>query len=249
MLNHLPYYHGTIRKAIVSFGHLFSSLYIDRRLGDSVEGDVAKRIQVPIAYGPKEKWVVRLEQGQSLEHYIMVHLPRMGFEITGFTYDPSRQINKNNQIICNTVDGSKTVYSPVPYTLSLSLYIVTGTEEDAMQIVEQILPTFTPNYTLRVAMLNPMEIVSDIPINLESVTPSDSGEGSFLDPRLVTWQLNFSMKLDLYGPIQTTSVKPIYTVFANISTNPDMVPVSTTFTAHGDPETYEIIDEGWLEGF
>lgn len=247
MLNNLPYYHGTLRKAIVAFGHLFSSIYIDRKIGDSVNGVTAQRIQVPISYVNKEKWVVRLEQDETLENYILVHLPRIGFEIGSFIYDPSRKVNKMNQITCNNADGSKTVYSPVPYNLTMNMYIVTGTQEDAMQIVEQILPNFTPTYTMKIMALNPMEIVSEVPITLNSPQPSDTAQGSFLDPRLVTWEFTFTMKLDLYGPIQTA--KPIYKVFANISTNPNMVPVNAAFTAEGDPETYEIIQEGWLEGF
>lgn len=247
MLNQLPYYHGTIRKAIVAFGHLFSSIYIDRKIGDSVEGTTGKRVQVPIAYVNKEKWVIRLEQDQTLENYILTSLPRIGFEISGFAYDAQRKVNKMNQIVCNDGETSKTVYSPVPYNLTMNMYIVTGTQEDAMQIVEQILPIFTPTYTMVIMALNPMEITSEVPITLAGVQPSDTNEGSFLDPRLVTWELTFNMKLDIYGPIQTA--KPIYHVFANISENPNMTPISAAFEAHGDPETYEIISEGWLENF
>lgn len=245
MLNHLPYYHGTIRKAIVAFGHLFSSIYIDRKIGDSVEGVTAQRVQVPIAYVNKEKWNIRLEQDETLDHYILTSLPRIGFEIGGFTYDAQRKINKMNQITCNTADTSKSVFAPVPYTLNMNMYIVTGTQEDAMQIVEQILPIFTPTYTMRIMALNPMEITSEVPITLAGVQTSDTTEGSFLDPRLVTWALSFNMKLDLYGPI--TTAKPIYHVIANLSQNADMTPLAAKFTADGDPETYEIIQEGWLE--
>lgn len=248
MLNNAPYYHGTIRKAIVAFGHLFSSIYIDRRIGDAVTGDFEKRVQVPIAYGPKEKFMVRLEQDESLEQYVAINLPRMGFEVVGFTYDATRKFNKNIQIVCNDGEnGSRATYTPVPYNLTMNLYIVTATQGDGLQIVEQILPTFTPDYSMRIMALTPMEIVSNVPIHLDSTAPEDSGEGLFEDTRLVTWQLTFTMKLDLYGPVQVA--KPIYHVFANISTSPTMLPVAAAFTAHGVPETYEIIDEGWLEGF
>ncbi len=245
MLNQLPYYHGTIRKAVVAFGHLFSSIYIDRKSGGSVEGTTEQRVQVPIAYVNKEKWNIRLEQDESLEHYILTSLPRIGFEIGGVAYDASRKVNKMNQITCTTADSSKSVYAPVPYTLTMNMYIVTGTQEDAFQIVEKILPVFTPTYTMRIRALNPMEINSEVPITLTAVNTSDTTEGSFLDPRLVTWMLTFTMKVDVYGPI--TTAKPIYHVIVNLSQNESMTPLAATYHADGDPETYEIVDEGWLE--
>jgi len=135
MLNNNVFYHGIIRKSIVAFGSLFSDIYIDRRQGDSVTGNVIQRLQIPLAYAPKEKWVVRLEQDPGLENYVYTTLPRMSFEITGYMYDSSRKVNRMQQLKCG--DGStsmSTMYSPVPYNIDISLYILTKTQEDGLQI-------------------------------------------------------------------------------------------------------------------
>lgn len=143
MLNGNVYYHGSIRKAIVAFGRLFSDVYIDRKQGDSVNGDTIQRLQVPLSYAPKEKWLVRLDSQSDLENNVTaITLPRMSFEIMGYSYDSSRKLNRMQQIQSDASASTKpTVYTPVPYNLDLSLYVLTKTQEDGMQIIEQILPT------------------------------------------------------------------------------------------------------------
>ena len=141
MLNGNVYYHGIIRKSIVAFGRLFSDIYIDRKQGDSVNGTTSQRLQVPLAYAPKEKWLVRLDSDPNLEMNTYTTLPRMSFEITDYMYDSSRKTNRMQQIKSGNTSDKSVVYTPVPYNLDVSLYILTKTQEDGLQILEQILPT------------------------------------------------------------------------------------------------------------
>lgn len=242
MLDNTTFYHGLIRKTIVSFGHLFSNVQIERREGNSVTGDISQTLKVPISYAPKEKWLVRIEQDPSLTNNTYVSLPRMSFEITGYNYDPSRKFNKMNQVVCNTTSASKTVFSPVPYNIEVSLYVLTKTQEDAMQIIEQILPVFTPDYTMSVAVLPDMSLVQDVPISLNGITLQDEYDGDFETRRFVTHTLTFTMKVNLYGPIKTS--KPIFNVTAAIDTTGTGTN-TTVYNAIGDEVTYTITGEGW----
>jgi len=248
MLNNNVYYHGIIRKCIVGFGTLFSDIYIDRREGDSVTGNVIQRLQVPLAYAPKEKWVVRLDQDPGLENHTYVSLPRMSFEIIGYNYDPQRKVNRMQQIKCGDGSGSvSTMYTPVPYNLDLSLYILTKTQEDGLQIIEQILPTFTPEYTLSINVVPDMNVKIDVPIVLNSVSVQDDYDGDFQTRRFVTHSLNFQMKMNLFGPIGGQSV--IDTVNANIGQNEDFSNPNRIYTAEGDVTTATVDTENWLDGF
>ncbi|CAB4170844.1 tail sheath stabilizer and completion protein [uncultured Caudovirales phage] len=248
MLNSNVYYHGIIRKCIVGFGSLFSDIYIDRREGDSVTGTVIQRLQVPLAYAPKEKWIVRLEQDPTLENNVYTTLPRMSFEIIGYNYDSQRKVNRMQQLKCGDGTGSvSTMYTPVPYNLDLSLYILTKTQEDGLQIIEQILPTFTPEYTLSINVVPDMSVKIDVPIVLNSVSVQDDYDGDFQMRRFVTHSLNFQMKMNLFGPISGRSI--IDTVYANIGENEDFTNANRIYTAEGDVTTATVDTESWLDGF
>jgi hypothetical protein len=248
MLNSNVYYHGIIRKCIVGFGSLFSDIYIDRREGDSVTGTVIQRLQVPLAYAPKEKWIVRLEQDPTLENNVYTTLPRMSFEIIGYNYDPQRKVNRMQQLKCGDGTGAvSTMYTPVPYNLDLSLYILTKTQEDGLQIIEQILPTFTPEYTLSINVVPDMSVKIDVPIVLNSVSVQDDYDGDFQMRRFVTHSLNFQMKMNLFGPISGRSV--IDTVYANIGENENFSNPNRVYTAEGDVTTATVDTESWLDGF
>lgn len=243
MLNNNVYYHGSIRKAIIAFGVLFSNVYIDRKQGDSVNGNTIQRLQVPVSYAPKEKWLVRVEQQPDLENNVtMVSLPRMSFEINGYQYDSSRKVNRMSQIKSGDTSNVSTVYSPVPYNLDISLYVISKTQEDGLQIIEQILPTFTPEYTLQVNMIPEMGITMDVPIILNSVQVVDEYDGNFQDRRYVTHTLNFEMKLNLYGPIAGQGV--ITQVNANIGQN-ESTGTSRAYVATGDTTTATVTSEQW----
>ena len=248
MLNSNVYYHGIIRKCIVGFGSLFSDIYIDRREGDSVTGTVIQRLQVPLAYAPKEKWIVRLEQDPTLENHVYTTLPRMSFEIIGYNYDPQRKVNRMQQLKCGDGTGAvSTMYTPVPYNLDLSLYILTKTQEDGLQIIEQILPTFTPEYTLSINVVPDMSVKIDVPIVLNSVSVQDDYDGDFQMRRFVTHSLNFQMKMNLFGPISGRNV--IDTVNANVGDNEDFTNPNRVYTAEGDVTDATINTESWLDGF
>lgn len=239
MLNN-PFYHGLIKKVIIGFGHLFSSIRIERKEADTVNGPTIQTLQVPISYAPREKWLVRLEQDPNLENHTYTSLPRMSFEITGYLYDAERKLGKANQIICRAPDGASVTYSPVPYNLNLSLYILTKNQEDGLQIIEQILPSFQPEYTLSINAIPDMNIIQDIPIIINGVDVEDEYEGNFETRRFVTHILDFTAKLNLYGPVSTR--KPIYHTDVNISQNPSFRPVQLHHHADGDPDTGEITE-------
>jgi hypothetical protein len=248
MLNNNVFYHGTIRKCIVAFGTLFSDIYIDRREGNSVTGTVAQRLQIPLAYAPKEKYLVRIEQDPNLENNTYVSLPRMSFEILGYSYDSSRKLNRMQQIKCG--DGTTTmdaIYTPVPYNIDVSLYILTKTQEDALQILEQILPTFTPEYTLTINAVPDMNVKLDIPIVLNSVTSSDEYDGDFQTRRNVTHTLTFTIKTNLFGPLANKKV--IDEVFANVGQNENFSNPNRIYTAEGDVTTATVDTESWTSNF
>ena len=239
-----PFYHGIIRKTIVSFGALFSNIKIERRSLDSVNGTLVQTLQVPIAYAPKEKWIVRLDSDPTLENHTYTTLPRISFEITGYNYDSVRKTNRLSKITCGTgSNGVSTMNSPVPYNLNISLYILTKTQEDALQIIEQILPTFTPEYTLSINAVPDMNMIQDIPVILNNVSVMDEYEGDFQTRRFVTHTLDFTLKLNLFSAVSSAGI--ITTVDANLD-NPDGGSFAN-YTATGDATTGTVTMEDWTE--
>lgn len=217
MLNGQTYYHGAIRKTIVAFGRLFADIKIARQ---GTDGEVAQVVAVPLAYAPKEKWLVRIDSDPNLDNHTYTTLPRLSFEITGYQYDASRKVNKMNKIVCNEEsDGEnpvrKSAFSPVPYNININLYVLTKTQEDAMQIVEQILPVFNPDYTLSINAVPALNIVQDIPVILNSVTAEDTYDGMFEQRRFVTHTLSFTIKTNIFGPVTDQGV--ILRSVANLS--------------------------------
>lgn len=213
MLNNNIFYHAITRKIIVAFGSLFSDIKIRRK--SETDGD--QTIAVPIAYAPKEKWIVRLDQDPGLTNHTYVTLPRISFEITGMNYDATRKMNRMSQITCGTPGESslQRVYSPVPYNIDISLYILTKTQEDALQIVEQILPYFAPEYTLSIKAIPDSNIINDIPIILDGMTIQDDYDGDFETRRFVTYTLNFTLKASMYGPVSNGKI--ITSTFVDVS--------------------------------
>lgn len=248
MLSNQVFYHGIIRKSVVAFGRLFSNIYIDRKQGDSVSGTTLQRLQVPLAYAPKEKWLVRIEQDPTLENHTYTSLPRMSFEITGYTYDASRKVNRMQKITCGSgIDSLSYVYTPVPYNIDISLYILTKTQEDGLQIIEQILPTFTPEYTLAIKNLEDMNVVIDVPVILNSVSVQDDYDGDFQTRRFVTHTLNFTMKTNLFGAISGQGI--ITQVNANVGQNENFANPNRVYVAEGDPVTASVTQENWEDNF
>ena len=248
MLNNNVFYHGIVRKCIIGFGRLFSNIYIDRKANDPVNGESTQLLKVPLSYAPKEKWLVRVDEDQTLENHTLTSLPRMSFEIIAYTYDSLRKINRMQQIKNNCVgptdNSASFIRTPVPYNIDMSLYIVTKTQEDALQILEQILPTFTPEYTMSVNAVDDMGIQLDVPVVLNSVIVSDEFEGDFQTRRFVIHTINFQMKISLFGAVSNANV--ITNANANISLNA-MDQVSSQYSVTGDPVTEQIINEAWID--
>ena len=193
----IPFEHATIRQTVLAFGAIFEKLRIIRLKED---GTIGQTIGVPITYGPKEKILVRLNQDQNFENQVMVTLPRLAFEITGYSYDTQRMQNRNNKITCQKNDGTTLgVFTAVPYNLSISMYLLTKGTQDSLNIIEQILPSFAPEYTATLRTLPDMNITQDVPFVLNSVSTSDDYEGDFATRRLVTTQFDFTAKINLYG--------------------------------------------------
>jgi hypothetical protein len=244
MLNIPPFYHGLTRKVIVAFGSLFSSIKIQR---EGTDGQIAQTVNVPLSYAPKEKWLVRIEQDPALEKHTYITLPRMSFEITGMSYDAARKTNRMSKVTAiNTDTTPKSVnqsYSPVPYNFDISLYVISKTQEDCLQIIEQILPFFTPEFTLSINAVPDLDVVMDIPIVLNTVNIEDNYDGSFQERRFVTYTLNFTVKSNFYGPVTNTG--PINTVFINTNAGANAY---RKYTANGNFTT-GTITESWNDTF
>ena len=204
------FYHESLRKIIIAFGTIFNNIHIHRK--DS-NGNVVQSLKVPLAYSPKEKFIARLDQQPDLvqDRRVAVTLPRMGFEISGLSYDPSRKLNRMGQVkkVRSTATDGKVMnkqFNPVPYNISMNLYSFTSSAEGGLQIVEQILPFFQPDYTVTIRAIPTMNIVRDVPIVLNSVNYEDTYSGNFETRRAVIYTLNFTAKTYLYGPVSQQRV-------------------------------------------
>lgn len=205
MLNSTPFYHSHIKNAIVAFGRIFSNISIIRE--NPTDPTKNQHLEIPLTYAPKEKWLVRVEQDPELNNQVHTVLPRMSFEINGFSYDATRKLNRMNRISNGQVAGvQKNVFTPVPYNLDISLYILTKTQGDNLQIVEQILPVFTPDYTIGIDAVPDLNLENDLPIILNSVSVDDEYEGDFQTRRFVTTTMSFTLKLNVYSNVTNGKV-------------------------------------------
>ena len=217
------FYHETMRKVVVAFGTIFNNIHLVRKDND---GNIIQTMKVPLAYGPREKFLVRLREDADLTKQVAVTLPRIGFEIANLSYDSGRKLNRVQRM--KKVKGDKasqldTQYMPVPYNLEFTLYIMAKQSDDALQIVEQILPYFQPDYTVTINDMTDMGIKRDVPLILNSVAYEDNYEGEFQARRALIYTLSFTAKFYLYGPV--TSAKVIKTVQVDQFTNlPDQSP-------------------------
>lgn len=197
-------YHEIIRKTIISFGTLFNQVYIKHQEED---GSDASMIKVPIAYGPIQKFLARLEQKPDLKKRVALTLPRMSFELTSIQYDASRKVSTMQQFKAVKKEGGEQikVYMPVPYNIGIQLNIIAKYNDDMLQIVEQILPFFQPHFTLTVDLASSIGEKRDIPMILENIQMNDNYEGSFEERRSLVYTLNFTAKTYLFGPIANST--------------------------------------------
>lgn len=212
------FYHGTVRSLLTSFGSYFSKLHIIRRKGDSVRGEIAQDILVPIAYAPRMKWFDDLQK-VTRDQQVKLTLPRICFEINGFSYDSSRKASRSQSIKCTDDGGNTTtVLSPVPWNIDMTMYIVSDNQEDCLQVLEQILPQFNPDITFNLS--GPFDQTITVPISLSSVTIQDDFEGALTEDRLVQCVLTFVAKMSFYGEVKSGGV--IEGVDTNIDTGEDI---------------------------
>ena len=217
------FYHETTRKVVVAFGTLFNGITLVRK---DNSGTIQQSMKVPLAYGPRQKYLVRLADDPDLSKSTAVTLPRIGFEIAGISYDPARKLQRVQKF--KKVKGAKasqldTQYMPVPYNIDFELYILSKQSDDALQIVEQILPYFQPDYTVTINDNTDMGIKRDVPVILNSIAYEADYQGDFARRRAIIYTLSFTAKFYLYGPV--TSSKVIKTVQVDQYTDmPDQSP-------------------------
>jgi hypothetical protein len=246
------YYHEIFRRTIVSFGTLFNNISI-KHFNDA--GVVSSVIKVPLAYGPTQKFLARLEQQPNLNSPVQMSLPRMSFEFTGLSYDSGRKLTTTQSFLTSSVEDKtdiKKAYMPVPYNMNFELGIMCKLNDDMLQIVEQILPYFQPSYNLTVDLVKTIGEKRDIPIVLENINMNDTYEGDFNTRRALIYTLNFTAKTYLFGPVLSGVSKDIIKKVSiglvagdSRSTNRDLTysvePVATT--SYGDTEVATLISD------
>ena len=209
MFKNVQFYHEHIRKAIIAFGMIFNNIRISR---DNSDGDLVQTMRVPLAYSTKQKFLSRIALIPDAESRgeVAIVLPRMGFEIQQLTYDPSRKVSpiQRNKAV-GTGDDTNTVrtsYVATPYNMSLSLYVFAKNQEDGLRIIEQVLPFFNPDFNITVNELPALGIKRDIKITMDSIDYDDTYEGDLADRQSIIWTLNFTMRLNFYGPVDNQAV-------------------------------------------
>jgi len=217
------FYHQTSRKMVVAFGSLFNNIEVRRT--DSSDA-VTEIIKIPLSYGPKDKMLVRISQDPNLNPKVALTVPRMGFELTAMAYDGVRKLNTMGRNVKKGTTGLKKQFNPVPYNWDFSLYVFVKNAEDGTQILEQILPFFTPDFTVTMTLVSGMTVKMDIPLVLNSVSSEDTYEGDFATRRSIIWTLSFIMKGFLYPSVTdnakviTSSVVDTHIMSAATATDP-----------------------------
>lgn len=240
--------HDTIRKYVILFGTLFDSIYINRK---NNAGETVQTLKIPLNYGPKEKFLARLNSDSTLSQSTAITLPRMAFDITTMNYAAERKPNTINRLTKTyAADNNKVSYqyAPVPYDFTFSLYVMVKNADDGTQIIEQILPYFTPEWTATVNLVSGIDGKYDIPIVLNDVSMEDTYEGNFETRRAIIYTLTFTMKGWLFGPTKTSDIikeinvdiripnTNVLPIVANTAIgNSVVITVTPGLTANGEP--------------
>jgi hypothetical protein len=252
--------HDTLRKYVILFGTLFNNIYITR---DNTAGQPIQTMKVPLSYGPKEKFLARLDANPSLSNKVGVVLPRISFEMTSFTYDSERKLNTLNKIYKQptnngTDDRVAYQYMPVPYNITFDMSILVKNAEDGTRIIEQILPYFTPDWTASVNLVPGIGGTFDIPIILNDISVVDTYEGSFEERRAIVWNLSFTMKGYIFGPTKKSGLIKHVQANMRLTDSPTTSNASTTaetlivtarpgLTANGQPTTNTAITIDYID--
>lgn len=235
------FYHATVRRFVAVFGTLFNNISVVRK--DS-SGNVKSIVRVPLAYGPKEKFLVRIDEQPELgDPNVAIKLPRMSFEVLNITYDTQAKLNRNNKFLVD----NKLYYTYAPYNISLNLSIMAKNQDDALQIIEQIIPYFQPEHTVTVKESISSSLKTDIPITLSTIDMQEDYEGDFLQRRAIIYTLSFDAKLRFYGPDRSSNI--IKKVIVNTFDTDDINKGYEQYTTAIDPsdaeshEQYTIIQD------
>ena len=227
------FYHSSIRKSIVAFGNLFNHILIDRK---DANQNVVQTLKVPLSYAPRQKFLAIIDaQPVAEDRSYQVILPRMAFEMLSISYDPSRRVSliQQNRAVNSTSNTLNTQYAPSPYNIQMSLYIYAKNQDDGLQIIEQILPYFNPDFNLSINAIPELGIKNDLPILLNNISYDDQYEGDFSQRRAIVWTLDFTLKLNFFGPISKQSV--VKTVGVGIFNNLEMTEPIQSYNATISP--------------
>ena len=239
-------YHRIIRKIVVAFGNIFNNISLSRYDSNGVEQE---HFLVPILYGGKEKYVSRLEGDPNLDKKVQITLPIMSFEMMDMSYDASRKLNTNQRLTHSHGEQNTTlsVYNPVPFDFDFDLYAYVRNIEDGAQLMEKILPYFTPDYTVTVNLIPEMGIVKQLPLVLKSVSHEIDYEGDYnTNVRSIIWTLKFTVKGYLYGPVsQPKIIRNSITNIINDSNFNNKNIIIDMSNGSGDYKTDEIVYQGY----
>ena len=218
MLGH-TFYHQHLRKYVIVFGTLFNDIIVQRK---DNSGNVVQDIKVPLAYAPREKALARINADPDLARKVGMVLPRMSFEMQSFNYSPERKLNKIHRNVSALADDKAKLYAaynPVAYDIGFDLNIYTRYAEDSTQILEQILPFFTPEWTVTMTLIPEMSWKQDIPVVLNGVSAQDTYDGDFETRRALIHTLNFTLKGYLWGPLRKTGIIKTANVMTHVDTS------------------------------
>lgn len=241
------FYWGTIRKSIVAFGNMFNNITIQRKDGD---GNVVQLIRVPLSYAPKQKFLARIQQRPNVETpNTQIVLPRMSFEMISLDYDPARKISpiQKSRALTNDANTLSTQYAPTPYNVTVLLYVYAKNQDDGLQIIEQILPYFNPDYNLTLKAIPELNIQNDLPIILDTIGFEDDYEGDFTTRRSIIWTLAFTMKLNFYGPSSKQGI--IRNTITNTFSNKEFSNKQQTITVGVDEQSSPGANVNYIEIF
>ena len=200
------FYHSTMRKAVAVFGTIFNNINVIRTKAD---GTVLNQIKVPLSYGPKQKFLARLDTSSGADASMAMKLPRMAFEIASLELDSTQKLGKRNTITeshASDVTKKKTIKHQVAYNINVTLFVMAKNQDDGLQVVEQILPYFQPEYTVTISPVAGFAYKQDVPIILTGVNISDDYEGDMITRRALIYQLDFTMKMKFFGPLGNQGV-------------------------------------------
>jgi hypothetical protein len=236
------FYHATMRKTVAVFGTLFNNLTIIRKNGS---GGVVNQIKVPLAYGPKQKFLARIDQQLDSDSSMAIKLPRMSFEITALDLDTKQKMQKGLSAACSERSDDptnvKSIKHAVAYNIGMQLNVMAKNQDDGLQVLEQIIPYFQPEYTVAINPIDDMTFSQDVPIVLNSVAINDDYEGELAERRVLVYTLDFVMKMKFYGPTSESGI--IKSIDVNFANNPGLTEMLSSMGVSINPTDANVDDD------